>query len=98
MCTVRENVEKKDYRNRDSRPLRGFEASGSNLLLLATRGGDQAALLQRSSVKDALLGNRVPRIKRSLQSGPLVLGMREDTGTATTPIVRNYGYRAATSE
>ncbi len=53
MCTVRENVEKKDYRNRDSRPLRGFEASGSNLLLLATRGGDQAAL--RQSCKRVLL-------------------------------------------
>src|SRR3954453_5379428 len=24
--------------------------------------------------------------------------MREDTGTATTPILRNYGYRAATDE
>ncbi len=33
-----------------------------------------------------------------LSSGPLVLGMREDMGTATTPIIRNYGYRAATNE
>jgi hypothetical protein len=38
------------------------------------------------------------KIARSLKSGPLVLGMREDTGTATTPILRNYGYRAATNE
>ena len=36
----------------------------------------------------SLVGERAARIKRSLQSGPPVLDMREDAGTAT-PIVGN---------
>jgi hypothetical protein len=44
----------------------------------------------------SLIGKRAARIKRSLQSGPPVLDMREDAETAT-PILGNQCYRAATN-
>jgi hypothetical protein len=44
----------------------------------------------------SLIEKRALRHKRSLQSGPPVLDMRDDTGTAIL-IVGNQGYRAATN-
>jgi hypothetical protein len=46
--------------------------------------------------KEGLLGNRASRIMCLLQSGPLALGMREDTGT-TISIVGDCSYRVATN-
>ena len=76
-----------DARYRTRAPLR------RNRDCISSRHHPEEPLLRRHLGRPTFL-----KIARSLKSGPLGLGMREDTGTATTPILRNYGYRAATDE